>query len=49
MYLDNIVVFVLEDCPTAVFVDDIDTDECDVIIGCWILRAPSKLPAFDSL
>ena len=49
MSLDDVIVFVVEDCPPAVTVDDIDPDECVVIISCWILRATSKLPAFDSL
>ena len=47
MSLDDIGVFVMEDCFPAVAVGDIVLDECFVVIGCWILDAISKLPGFD--
>ena len=49
MSLDVVIVFVAQDGRSAVTVDDIDPDECVVIISYWILQATSKLPAFDSL
>lgn len=49
MSFDDVIVFVFEDCPPSVAVEDIVPDECFIIISRRILRPIGKLPVFDSL